>query len=328
MKRKLYTPQEVTEFILQGKKLVLSADKKILDSLPKGNWIAGTIPYFMDTEGGIKTKDKIFVDDFSDLAEDFKITTYNSSTIENIASDGFTNGFTVLIIPASSQTLINFSLNAFSYNSIFNNPIIGFVSGLDLDNIETDIAFSYSGLNLKKSNSEATAIHIKLPIYKIASVEIINIFKPSETSPKIIFPQTSFKQKNCIIDGVETNFVDYINKNNIDIKFPLIENQNGALINKSFMKIDDKTKEVEFYAPIFKDTEYVFSKKLENYAKEFNSVSIKVDHTIKYSCNCILNYLYGELEGEKIQLSGATTFGEIAYQLLNQTQIFLKINDI
>ena len=48
----------------------------------------------------------------------------------------------------------------------------------------------------------------------------------------------------------------------------------------------------------------------------------------EFSCNCILNYLYGELEGKKIDnISGPITFGEIGYQLLNQTLTFLYIED-
>ena len=92
------------------------------------------------------------------------------------------------------------------------------------------------------------------------------------------------------------------------------------------MKIDEQNKKVIFYAPIFKNREYKFAQKLENYIEKFN-FAIKDIGKVDYACNCILNYLYGGLEGQKINLPGATTFGEIAYQLLNQTQIYLKILD-
>ena len=47
-----------------------------------------------------------------------------------------------------------------------------------------------------------------------------------------------------------------------------------------------------------------------------------------FSCNCILNYLYSELEGKKTGgITGPITFGEIAYQLLNQTMVYLTIED-
>jgi len=45
-----------------------------------------------------------------------------------------------------------------------------------------------------------------------------------------------------------------------------------------------------------------------------------------FSCNCILNYLYGELEGKHTgQVVGPMTFGEVAYQLLNQTMVQMTL---
>jgi hypothetical protein len=45
-----------------------------------------------------------------------------------------------------------------------------------------------------------------------------------------------------------------------------------------------------------------------------------------FSCNCILNFLFGELEGKAIGgVEGPVTFGEIAYQLLNQTMVVVRL---
>lgn len=47
-----------------------------------------------------------------------------------------------------------------------------------------------------------------------------------------------------------------------------------------------------------------------------------------FSCNCILNFLYGGLEGERaLPIGGPATFGEIAYVLLNQTLVYMEIDD-
>ena len=44
------------------------------------------------------------------------------------------------------------------------------------------------------------------------------------------------------------------------------------------------------------------------------------------SFNCILNYQYGKLEGRKTPpYTGPVTFGEVAYQLLNQTLVYCEI---
>ena len=48
--------------------------------------------------------------------------------------------------------------------------------------------------------------------------------------------------------------------------------------------------------------------------------------SLAFSCNCVLNYLHSGLEGRKTgDVVGPITFGEIAYQLLNQTLVYLEI---
>ena len=53
------------------------------------------------------------------------------------------------------------------------------------------------------------------------------------------------------------------------------------------------------------------------------------NENIAFSCNCILNYLYSELEGKQTgPITGPITFGEVAYQLLNQTMVYLVFHDV
>ena len=47
----LLTIEETKKLIENGKTLYLAGEEALLKSLPKGNWIGGTIPYFMDTDG-------------------------------------------------------------------------------------------------------------------------------------------------------------------------------------------------------------------------------------------------------------------------------------
>ena len=60
-------------FILQEMKISLAV-------LPKGKWIGGTIPYFMDAEGGVVTKEKVFVNRISEHSKDVKIDFYNEES--------------------------------------------------------------------------------------------------------------------------------------------------------------------------------------------------------------------------------------------------------
>jgi len=69
------------------------------------------------------------------------------------------------------------------------------------------------------------------------------------------------------------------------------------------------------------------AKAISNYESLFNNrIARHKNKTAVFSCNCILNFLYGELENKKIEaFAGPITFGEIAYQLVNQTLVYVSI---
>lgn len=327
MKRKLYTKQEVIKFISEGKKMVLSASESMLEQLPKGNWIGGTIPYFMDTEKGVESKDKIFVDNQTNIGINFNIQKYDADNMNLLTEDSYKNGFSIIIIPANSQAHIKYSLNALNYKNIFTNPIIGYIAGTHLDDINNKSPKIFNGETGERFEDGLITLNIQLPDNKVGRVEVINIFKQKINSDTIKFKEDGFSQKTCIVNGEERNFAEYLSEKEHDIKFPLIVNQNGALINKSFQLVDDKKSIVHFYAPVFKDEEYYLSERVEDYRGRFNS-QIGENLETNYACNCILNYVYGDFENNKVKLSGATTFGEIAFQLLNQTLVFLEIDEV
>jgi hypothetical protein len=169
--------------------------------------------------------------------------------------------------------------------------------------------------------------HVKLPADKLASIEIVNIFE-QEQGPTLRFEKVGFSATTCLIDGEKGKLADYlVQRGNASGALPLVGDFAGAQINVSIQSIDALTGEVKFYAPVFPDVEYRLSKPVGDYAKRFSEKLIGFDQTsIAFSCNCILNYLYGELEGKRVgSLQGPVTFGEIAYQLLNQTLVALRI---
>ena len=328
MERKLYTKSEVIKFISQGKKMVLSASENMLDQLPTGDWIGGTSPYFMDKKAGIFTAEKIFVDDFTDIASSFKIETYNKNNIKNIAVDSFKNGFTVLIIPGDSDTLFEFGINSLNYNKIFNNPIVGFIAGFDLSKLGKESPKVYNGQNKEKITNNGIAIHIELPDNKIARVEILNLDTIDRTSPKIEFPKTSFTQSECTINGKKSNITDYLSEIKYKEGLPIIADYNGALINRDIKVIDKEKKEVAFFSPVFHDEIYYLANIIDNYHKLFGEKLKTQGLNIPYSCICVSYYSLGNLEHKKIEAEGVFAFGEIAFQLLNQTLVFLEIDDV
>ncbi|MBR4183986.1 MAG: hypothetical protein IKQ56_09240, partial [Lachnospiraceae bacterium] len=87
----LITLEDTISLIEEGKILHIAADDSLLEKLPKGKWIGGTTPYFMSEEGGIFTKDRLFVNEI-DYAEDIRIATYGKYNIFQIVEECYDNG--------------------------------------------------------------------------------------------------------------------------------------------------------------------------------------------------------------------------------------------
>ena len=101
----------------------------------------------------------------------------------------------------------------------------------------------------------------------------------------------------------------------------------GAHVNASVQSVDAASGKVVLYAPVFSGVDYRLAKPVKNYAESFRErLAGYNSQGAAFSCNCILNFLFGELEGKAIGgVQGPVTFGEIGYQLLNQTMVVLRI---
>src|SRR5208282_2704103 len=100
-----------------------------------------------------------------------------------------------------------------------------------------------------------------------------------------------------------------------------------AMVNVSLRSVDPQNGRVEFYAPVVSGTEYKLASPVKDYVSEFEArlKELSPDNVL-FSCNCVLNYLYSKLEGHRTgDLVGPITFGEIAFQLLNQTLVYIEI---
>ncbi len=326
--KKLFELQDVTKMINTGHRMILAGDEELLKKLPKGNWIGGTIPYFMGENGGIHTKEMIFVDAIPQFAQNISVKFYDEKTLPDIASDEFKNGYSVLIIPAFSPSHFSFAQDSKYYTDIFLHPLVGWIAGFDIADIGKTTAKVFNGSLGEWSDSKAVVMHIELPTNKTPIVDVINLFTQAE-GDIITFNNKGFGVSECFINGKKEIFSDYLLEKNIDTKLPMVANFLGAMINISFRSIDKEKKYVSFYAPVFPNIEYKMAAPVADYVYSFNKMFLGLDIVPVFTCNCILNYLYSELKGKKTaHLTGPITFGEIAYQLLNQTLVYLKIEDI
>ena len=314
--------EEAAKRIENGEVLHIAATEALLRKLPKGKWAGGSTEYFMAKDGGRVSGDLLFVTEFP--YGDFSVKTYDSTTLCDVAADAYDNGFSIVIIPFDSDVHKEYAENASGYKDLFMKDIAGWISGINLGaSDQTPIAVN--GVTGEAFPDKAVALHIGVPADKTVSVNIVNIFEQDEDSPLIKFVEDGFSATKCLIDGKETIFADYIAEHGIDTKLPIIGNYSGAGINTSFRSIDDGV--VSFYAPVFDSIEYRFAKKIPDYAEAFHNHlgEIDVDGEV-FSCNCILNFLYGEFEGKSVDaLAGPITFGEIAYQLVNKTLVYVVI---
>lgn len=312
-----------------GEFFSIAADESVLSQLPSGNWIAGTIPYFMSEQGGTVSKEQIFVHTIEGINPNNppRLTLYDKDSISRIATDAPAHGFTIVILPAGSDVHLTYAEKAPEFQNMFFTPIVGWISGFHLseDNPSAKVGFGPGGAMLL--DQQAVAIHVPLPETQVANINIINLFEEVD-GPVIEFPETGFSSESCLIDGKTESLSAYIKDNNVDTKVPLVADYSGIHVNVSIQDFTDG--KVDFYAPVFKNVKYRFAKPVNDYVGGFDKIANKeIDNNISFSCNCILNFLYSELEGKKTgNITGPITFGEIAYQLLNQTLVYMTITDL
>lgn len=327
MKNKLYTRDEVVEFIKQGRVMHLAGSEKMLSGLPKGKWIGGMTPYFMDTVGKI-CDNKIYVEDFSMIAEDVKIETLDENNIQDIAkNNSFSNGFIFVILPLESKVYYAFSNKSLEFENIYDNPVVGYVSSClfeDYGKVQPKVATGNDG-NLY--DNKAAVMYVKVNDRLRVRAEIMNFDTIDYDTPALKFPKTSFNQSDCLIGGKPGNIANYLEEVKAKIgHYPqLITSQNGALVNRDIKCVDVNKGIASFFSPAYENDEYYIVKPNANYLRAFNdNLGKKTDVIACFSCTSY--FLLGDFEYQHIDYNGVYTFGEIGYQLLNKTIVTLEVD--
>lgn len=325
----LHSVNEVQQMILGGQSLILAGSEEALSQLPKGNWIGGSIPYFMDLQGGLCDEKRVFVTNLPSSASGTKISDYTAEELQQLYKEAPGNGFSFLLLPYGVPVHQAFAEKAPTFEGFLFKPVVGWVAGVALTKMDEQKPCVFNGSQGTKSYDKAVVMHVSLPEKVFADIDIVNIFRPG-SEHTITFSASGFGATECTIDGKTENLARYISTHQIDTRLPLIANYSGSLINVSLKQVDASSGKVDFYAPVFAGIHYHFAAPVADYAKAFQNAAAAAEGeagTSMFSCNCILNYVHGELEGKKTGFSGPMTFGEIAHQLLNQTRVQLRIHD-
>lgn len=312
------------DLIRSGLHLAVAGREAALDQLPVGNWIGGTTPYFMDAGSGVVADaGSVFVTDISVL-DGVSLTSFGAEDLEQISAQCPDHGFAMTIIPFGSTCHNRFAAEAPHYPQAFLKPTVGWIAGYDLDDADAR-AYVYDGRDGSKYEDRAVVAYASLADDVLFTLDILNIFTP-DTGDTIRFAKTGNLQSQCIVNGVETDFAAYIRaQGRDDGALPLIGDFGGAHINASIQSIDAEAT-VHLYAPVFPGVDYHFAAPVGDYADAFRTaLDGRADQNILWSCNCILNFMFGSLEGQHVgAVAGPVTFGEIAYQLVNQTMVMIR----
>ncbi|HRD96327.1 MAG TPA: hypothetical protein PLA97_08025 [Rubrivivax sp.] len=324
---RLMSIAEVSALIRSGAALALAGPESALDALPPGNWLAGTIPYFTDATGGVVSQEgRVFVTELPAQAS-VSLAHYPADRLEGVLDNGPDNGFSLAIVPAGGEAHRRFAENAASDARAFLKPTVGWVAGVHLSDLGRVKPKVFLGSAGRKFEDGMVVAHVALPESQLASIEIVNIFEPDNTDV-LRFTATSFEVGECLVNGEKVSLAAYVTHRGLsDGRLPLVGDFGGARINVSIQAVDTAADKVTFYAPVFTGVDYHFAKPIADYASKFRQqLADYPTDGVQFSCNCILNFLFGGLEGQHIgELHGPVTFGEIGYQLLNQTLVVLRI---
>lgn len=323
----LMTLEAASALIRSGAALSVAGAESVLRQLPAGEWIGGSIPYLSDAgRGAIVTEGRVFVTNLSDVGQ-VRIAYYSADTLDRITQDTPDSGFALTIIPAASRAHQHFAHDADSYPEAFSKPIVGWISGVHLSDLGQVTPKVVDGRSGQVHEDGAVVAHVQVPSDKLVTVEIINIFEP-DGGDVLRFDEIGFQVGQCQVNGQHTNLAHYLQgRGATDGKLPLVGDYAGARINVSFQSIDPEAGRVSLYAPVFPGVDYRLAQPVSDYAQAFRQRLQDFDATgAVFACNCILNFVFGELQDKAIGgVEGPFTFGEIGYQLLNQTMVVVRL---
>lgn len=316
------------DLISSGGTCCVAGDEAVLRRLPRGTWIGGTIPYFMAERGGTCSREEVFVSTLPGDSRNARIVRHDRSTLPGICREAPDHGFTLLLMPAFSAVLQAFAEEAPTYDEMYLRPLFGWVAGVHMDELGKRSPLVFDGQRGEALGDAALAMHVPLPKTTCVHIDIVNPFE-QQAGPVIELDRGGFIVDACHIDGRAANLHDFLAAAKHDIRLPLVADYCGAMVNVSIRQLHPATRQVEFYTPVFQNIQYRPAKPVDDYVAAFDRAlaSHNVPGELAFACNCALNYLYGGLEGRQLPMHGPATFGEIAYQLLNQTLVYVSLVD-
>jgi hypothetical protein len=321
----LQTVEAANRLIAQGKRLHVAGDAAALAGLARGDWIGGTIPYFLTAEGGRVDRERVFVTELPAEVGEVEISFVAPDRLADIPAAAPAHGFSLIVVPGMSDAHVKYAVGAHDLPGIFEAPVIGWIAGVHLDDLGKVQPMVFNGQTGETATDCIIALRAHVSNRVTPRIGIINLFRQGD-GDRFVFAETGFAAERCRINGEDASFYEYAKTRQVDPRRPLVADLSGEMINVSFQAIDDATRSVKFYAPVLAGVEYRQAAPLDDYRGALLAHVAAHPVAPVFSCNCILNYLYADLAGDKaLSITGPATFGEIAYVLLNQTLVYLEL---
>ncbi len=230
---KLISISEANALIDAGKRLHVAGDEAALAGLNRGEWIGGTIPYFLTSEGGLVDRNRVFVTELPESVTGTEIALLGEDELARVTGEAPENGFSLVILPARSGVHAAYALNAERLPKLYERPIVGWVSGMHLDDDGRVKPKVVNGRTGEFSGDRLAILHAGLPSSEIARIGIVNVFQQGD-GDTIVFDETTFLGITaCRVNGARANFFDYVKESKLDLRLPLVSNRSGEMINVS-----------------------------------------------------------------------------------------------
>lgn len=320
----LYSLNAVEAKIREGRYLALAGSEALLSQLPRGNWIGGVCKRFSARGGARVETERLYVYDFSDYISHADIETYQSFVFEGMPYPMGPDGFTYIIIPAFSLAHRAFSMYTATEIERLQSPLVGWVAGVDLGCASMREALVYHGPTASSMPDRLVAMHCTLKPKYSSIIELINPFEPGD-GDSIVFPNASFVVQECLVNGVEVNFAQYWRDTHPNPLFPLVANVRGMRVNVHPIQTNGRNS-ITMAASVIPGIEYKLARPRTDIVDYYRQLVDLVEPGHLFSMHCDANYQLMGLEGKELgRMEGAFTYGEIAYVLMNQTTVSLRI---
>ena len=144
--KSVMTVKEASELIRSGKRMKSSGRRMngLLAALSSGEWIGGTIPYFMSEDGGMFSKDLLQAIVLPDAVAAATVKLYEPGELDRIPGDYPSNGFAYAVIPAFSQAHQTFAQDCSTWEGVLTVLLVGWIAGIDLKDLGKALRPRYS----------------------------------------------------------------------------------------------------------------------------------------------------------------------------------------